>query len=417
MKLSTHYNKASVVISVSVLVVGAIVYFFTINYISQKQFDSDLGEEVSEVLEYINFHHQLPKPTDFDEDQTSFVKTDHTHFDTRFFDTVYTASKNKIEDGRAVEAMIPFNNQHYKMVIVISKESTQYLVQIITIITLGLMATLLLVIFLTNRYILSDLWQPFYNTLSEIKLFNVSDSSKFKSTDSKVDEFKELNVAVQEMSGRAKNDFQNLKHFTENASHEMLTPLAVITTKLDILIQDENLTDTQLNHIRDIYSSINKSTRLNQSLLLLIKIDNHLINDEELINLKGFLISKAMQFQELMRGQNIDLSYKLIEKQVSASKYLLDILLNNLLSNAIKHNHPGGKINITLYNNQLIIKNTGKLMPLAGDVIFDRFYKGSDSQGTGLGLTLVKNICQYHQYDVSYAYAVGRHAFTITFES
>jgi signal transduction histidine kinase len=418
MKLSAHYNKASILITVSVLIAGAIIYFFTIKYIAEKQFDNDLSEEVSEVLEYINFHHQLPTPADFDEDQTSFTKTNLKQFGTRFIDTVYTPPKaKKTQDGRAVEALIPFKGDHYKMLIIISKEGTQYLVQIITIITLILMISLLIILFLTNRYILNGLWKPFYNTLQEIKAFNLSDTLKLNLKDNKVDEFKELNEAVGEMAGRVKNDFQNLKHFTENASHEMLTPLAVITAKLDTLIQDETLRADQLDHINDIYASINKSTRLNQSLLLLAKMDNNLIRDDEPINLKNIVIAKAIQFQELLQNQNIELTYQLIDKPITASKYLIDILLNNLFSNALRHNYQNGKINIVLTPIELSIKNTGKNLKLDNNVIFDRFSKSSDSQGTGLGLTLVNNICQYYKFQLTYNYQDGLHVFTIKFNN
>jgi signal transduction histidine kinase len=217
------------------------------------------------------------------------------------------------------------------------------------------------------------------------------------------------------MSLRVTHEYLNLKEFTENASHEMMTPLAVVTTKLDTLIQDETLNAEQLAQITDIYSSINKSSRLNQSLLLLAKLENKLITDEVPINLEVVLSEKMLQFQELMQTKDLSFKPNLQAKQALASKYLIDILLNNLFSNAIRHNNPGGIIIIELNGGQLSIKNTGAAHSLDEQLIFERFQKGKESQGTGLGLTLVKNICQHYGYTVRYQYECGWHAFVLSF--
>jgi signal transduction histidine kinase len=195
----------------------------------------------------------------------------------------------------------------------------------------------------------------------------------------------------------------------------MMTPLAVVTTKLDTLIQDETLSAVQLAQIADIYSSVNKSSRLNQSLLLLAKLENKLITEEESVNIESTLVEKMLQFQELMQNRELSFQHHLQPKQILASKYLIDILLNNLFSNAIRHNIPGGIINIELNSEQLSIKNTGAANALNGQQIFERFQKGKDSQGTGLGLTLVKNICQLYGYVIQYEYETGWHKFVITF--
>jgi signal transduction histidine kinase len=205
-----------------------------------------------------------------------------------------------------------------------------------------------------------------------------------------------------------------MKQFTENASHEMMTPLAVVTTKLDTLIQDETLSAEQLAQITDIYSSINKSSRLNQSLLLLAKLENKLITDDEKIDLEVILREKMLQFQELVQAKELSLSCDLKPSQTIASKYLIDILLNNLFSNAIRHNNNGGNIIIELNGDLLLIKNTGADHALNGQLIFDRFRKGKESQGTGLGLTLVKNICQHYGYRIQYQYDSPWHTFMLS---
>jgi len=416
MKLSAHYNKASSIITIVVLLAGALIYFFAINYIALKQLDRDLSEEVAEVIGYINLNGKLPKPIDFDEDQTKFVKTDIVNFETRFFDTVYNNPKEKnTEPGRAVRVLISLEGKHYLTTITLSKEGTQFLVQIIALITLLLMAGLLIILFLTNRYVLGGLWKPFYATLTELKDFNLSDQKDLLLSASKVDEFNELNDAVSSMASRVKTDYLHLQQFTENASHEMMTPLAVITSKLDTLIQDESLKHEQFEQINDIYAATGKLSRLNQSLLLLVKIENNLVDDAELLSLKELISQKTRQFNELLLTKDIQLSQYMAEKYVTASKYLTDILLNNLFSNAIRHNTYQGLIIITLTTDKLVFQNTGGEKPLNTDVLFERFQKGQKSEGTGLGLTIVKNICKLYNWDITYTFENSFHNFQISF--
>lgn len=293
MKLSAHYNKASIIITISVLFIGAIIYFFTINYIAKNQLDLNLIEEIDGIKNYIKVNNKLPQQVDFDEDLVTFVKTDKQQLKQHFFDTVYNNPKEKKKEaGRAISCMVLDNGNNYLTTLIVSREDTEYLVQIIGLITLALSVGLLLTLFITNRYILNGLWKPFYKTLAELKSFNISDDKTLSLKGTKVDEFNELNDTVQSMSLKAKNDFQTLKEFTENASHEMQTPLAVITSKLDTLIQDETLKAEQYEQINDIYASTNKLARLNQSLLLLVKIENNLIDDIDTFSLNTLVEDK-----------------------------------------------------------------------------------------------------------------------------
>jgi len=416
MKLAQHYTRTSVYVTLTVLVIGAVIYYFAINYIGTQQLDRALQQQLTEAEEYIRSNNGNPQQYDVDRDHAVFVKTNRQLLLKRFFDTTYFNPKEqRSEAGRAVEDLVKQKDSNYKVVITVSRAGQKNLIELISIITLVLLAGLLAVLFVINKYMLNGLWKPFQLTLNEIKKFNIADVDQFKGKPSKVDEFTELNEAIREMSLRVTHDYLNLKQFTENASHEMMTPLAVVTTKLDTLIQDETLSADQLGQIADIYSSINKSSRLNQSLLLLAKLENKLVTEEEPIKLEMIIETKILQFQELIEKKELTIRYTLHHKQIVASKYLVDILLNNLLSNAIRHNVPGGSIIIDLNSDQLSIRNTGTANTLSGLQIFERFQKGKDSQGTGLGLTLVKNICQLYGYTIQYEYEPGWHKFAVSF--
>ncbi len=416
MKLSTHYNKASIFVSIAILIVSGVLYYLIINYIARQQLDRDLGEEVEEVVKYVNIHQKLPTPIEFDEDVTTYEKTTKTDFEPQFFDTPFkNLNEKKVEPGRALSVMMKVADDRYIVTIVESRESAEYLIQVVFLITTVLTALLLFVLAIINRFVLRDLWRPFYHILNQVTIFNVASTKVIDNVPSKVDEFHDLSDAVSKMSSRVLSDYMGLKSFTENASHEMMTPLAVITSKLDVLIQDETLKHEQLSQITDIYGAANKLARLNQSLLLLVKIDNDLIKNKEHLSIQALIFEKARQLAELINNKKIDLQLTLENLDVNASRYLMEILVNNLFSNAIRHNTTGGQIKIEIKGRQLLFQNSGEHGCLNEEMIFKRFYKGTLSDGTGLGLSIIENICSLYDFKVVYRYAGNLHQFQLTF--
>ena len=95
---------------------------------------------------------------------------------------------------------------------------------------------------------------------------------------------------------------------------------------------------------------------------------------------------------------------------------VVSILLNNLLKNSYVHNIQGGKIQVEITEDRLLMKNTSNLGKLDGKQIFDRFYQGSKKEGsTGLGLALVKSICDANKLNIRYYYLEDFHCFEIYF--
>ncbi|MFD2874002.1 sensor histidine kinase [Mucilaginibacter ximonensis] len=413
-KLSARYNKATLVITIVVLLITGAVYYALINYIVNKQLDRDLIEELTEIRDFVKQNKHLPQQLDFEGDQTAFTPTTRQESSITFYDTPYYKRNNKTEAGRAVKAFITLHGKNYVATVTISKEGSENIAQLIIGVTILLTAVLIIILALTNRYIFSGIWQPFYDILQELKAFNIADSENIKTNSSNIEEFRELNDAVATMSTRVKTDYQNLKTFAENASHEMLTPIAVINSKLDTLIQDEQLRDEQFAQISHIYAATNKLSRLNQSLLLLVKIDNHLINEVSTFNLKNVIVQKERQLQELVQSKGITLIDLLDDKEITASQYLIEILINNLFNNAIKHNVTKGQLYIRLSKRELVFENSGSAA-LNDAEIFERFKRGSNSDGTGLGLTIAKNICAQYGYQLTYRFENQMHRFSVIF--
>ena len=217
------------------------------------------------------------------------------------------------------------------------------------------------------------------------------------------------------MAEKAKTDYTSLKTFTENASHELMTPIAVINSKLDTLIQTDNFDTKQSKLLNDLYSAVSRLNRLNQSLLLLVKLENNLLQEQQQLNLRLLLSELLVQFEEIFFAKKLTVSCNLNDKEITGSKYLAEILLSNLLSNAIRHNKPGGTIAVTLTGERLTIKNTGEIGPLPAGSVFNRFYKSSGSEGSGLGLTISRQICENLSFRLDYGFQDGLHIFTVDF--
>ncbi|WP_121812253.1 sensor histidine kinase [Mucilaginibacter kameinonensis] len=416
MKLATQYTRVSMLTSLVVLLIAGGIYYFAISYIADQQFDRDLAEELGEMNEFIQQHHRLPKPFEFDSYQAKFEPVGQLMAPPRLTDTLISSSRtSKTASARAIIAIVRLDKTNYRMTIVESKETTDDLVQIIFLITILLIGLLLLALLLANRFLLRGLWQPFYHLLDRLLAFSLTGKVGNSVPETNVDEFRELHAAINAMEEKAGSEYLALKAFTENASHEMMTPIAVITSKLDNLVQDESLTEEHLAQLQDIYNAGNKLSRLGQSLLLLVKIDHQLFKDAVEVHVELALADKVGQFAEITSKKSIVVTSKTESVTVTASPYLIDILLNNLLGNAIRHNNNYGQIRINLNKEQLSIANTGLPNKLDADKIFERFEKSPASEGTGLGLTIARNICEGYGWKLDYSFNNPYHTFTIRF--
>jgi signal transduction histidine kinase len=212
-------------------------------------------------------------------------------------------------------------------------------------------------------------------------------------------------------------DYQTLKDFADNASHEMQTPLAIINSKLDLMIQEQHLSERQMSQLQAMYDAVGRLSKLNQSLLLLTKLENNQFAHTSPVQLDSLIRQKWVQFEDLIEAKRLRVSLDLQPVLVNMNEYLADILLNNLFSNAIRHNTADGSIEIGLSNGQLSISNTGSALHFDRAGIFDRFAKNNYSEGTGLGLAISRQICDNHHFSISYSFREPVHSFAILFNT
>lgn len=264
-------------------------------------------------------------------------------------------------------------------------------------------------------------FRPFYHTISVLRHFKLGSRSDLELGKSGTREFKELNDILEQLMHKARDDYRNLKEFSENASHEMQTPLAVAKGKLELLMQSGNLVEEQKQLINSAYNAMTHLSKMGRSLSLLTKIENREFSDFKEIDLSEIIRGAIFDFQELLSLKNISLDHNLQEGPeviVKSDPVLIRTLIINLFQNAIRHNLPKGSIQIHLTESKLCISNTGA--PLKGDaaLMFRRFTKSDQSSGTvGLGLAIVKKICDVSDFVIDYQYLEKQHKITVTFDA
>jgi signal transduction histidine kinase len=254
--------------------------------------------------------------------------------------------------------------------------------------------------------------------LSDIEAFNIRNSKipSFPAND--IREFSQLDKAVETLIANSVQAYRIQKEFTENASHEMQTPLAVFQSKLDIMLQQQDLSESQMQIMQSLYEATSRLTRMNKNLLLLAKIDNLQFLDTQDLNVAEILGNALSFLMEQSEANHIRTAINISNKglTVQANKTLLESLINNLITNAIKHNISDGNLSIELEQNRLIVSNTGAEKSLNQEMLFRRFGRRNEKvKGNGLGLAIVKQICIQYGWDITYDYENGIHRFSVVF--
>ncbi|HXB91619.1 MAG TPA: HAMP domain-containing sensor histidine kinase [Puia sp.] len=426
MKLFVRYSRVNIIASILALLVGSIGYYFMVRYILIRELDDTLKIEEAEILDNVRTRDRLPEPANYRDQQILYVPAPGP-VERKFVHTTQSDlpgprrsegrrnHHHQNEPYRQLIFSVRVGGIYYTVSVSKSEEEMEDLLWMIMLITAGMILLLLGILFLANRLLLRRIWQPFYRTLDGIRRFNLSSRQALPAGTSDIEEFNNLEEAVGQMTTKIMKDYEMLRNFADNASHEMQTPLAILNSKLDLMIQDPLLEERHHLPIQAMYDAIGRLRQLNQSLLLLTRIENNQFAHTESIDFSAVVGAKLIQMEDLTRDRHLQVNAELNECHLPVNAYLADILLNNLLLNAIRHNEDGGRIDIRLRPDSLRISNTGPALLIDPATIFDRFTKGPHSGGTGLGLAIVRQIADSYRFELCYSYSDALHIIDIRF--
>lgn len=335
----------------------------------------------------------------------------------RYIDsTIYIAEKHETEPARVLKTFFRDEKQHYYELLVatptIEKDDLQQaILEWLTI----LWITLLLVVFVVNISMFRRNMRPLYILLNWLDKYRLGAINEPLKNNTSIVEFRKLNEAAVRNAHRAEDLYQEQKKFIGNASHEIQTPLAICRNRLELLLEDDTLTEKQIDEIDKVLQTLAGITRLNKSLLLLSRIENNQYSDTELINVNVIITHLLDNFKDIYEHLNLNISFK--EKQpflLQINETLASVLVANILKNAFVHNVKNGKIQIITEKNYLIVRNTGIDKELDTARIFERFYHSENKEGsTGLGLSILKSICKLYNFKCTYSYEEKMHQFSL----
>lgn len=415
MKLFTKYNRVNIGATILVFLIGSIGFYFALHYVLIRQLDDSLKAEQQEVVSYVAQHNELP-----------FIQnTKHQWIDIkpgavpqlhRWPQSVeiYNPREQEQETVRQLVFGIAAGGKAYRVTVNKSVTETEDLLQLIILVTVTMIFLLLLFNYIINRRLVKKIWQPFYNSIDAIGLYRLQTALQLPA--SNIEEIKLLNESVNAMTDRIRHDYQALRSLTENASHEMQTPLAVIHSKVEALMQEMQMSESSLLHLTTIENAAQKLSKLHQSLLLLTKLENRQFLSNEQVNLAAIVRNKVSEWEELLESRGILMTLHCDEVTLPFHQHLAEIMVGNLFNNAVRHTPPGKRIDIVLEPNSFVITNDAAGGALDATKIFQRFYKAdTGTEGTGLGLAIVQEICHLAGFNIQYHYSHQRHEFRINF--
>jgi len=331
--------------------------------------------------------------------------------------TIFDMQEKEFVDYRFYVSYIKKQNQVYKITLAKNQHiKEEFFENVLSII--GLILTLIIVVFIVANWFISKMiWKPFFKTLTQLKSYSISEHKKFVFDPSNIFEFNALNSVLSEMTNTIYQSYEKQKEFTENASHEMQTPIAILKGNIEMLMQSENLDERDMGYIEGIELGLTKLSRLNSTLLLLAKIENKQSQSRISVNLSNVIHQILEQFNDALEFRKIEVEITLpIDFEIHIDPILVEILFSNLIQNAIRHNIEGGKIFIHNLNKSVMILNSGKPLNFESSELYDRFKKSNDSiESTGLGLAIVKSILNSYGNTIEYFYENELHIFRMNF--
>ncbi|WP_169728059.1 sensor histidine kinase [Pontibacter actiniarum] len=307
------------------------------------------------------------------------------------------------------------NGQNYRITVMDSHVGWEEFSKTISWVFAGMALLLIVAGAVINYMAARTIWKPFFQNLNTLKQFTLSTPKPVQLKRSNIQEFEELRNVLEEMTRSSWQEYTSLREFTENASHETQTPLAIIRSKLDRLSQYP-VSEEMAAHIVHAKSGVERLSRMNKNLLLLAKLENNAFTEKQELDFRQVVIGQAEQMEELFTLRELQLSLNCEPVTVRANLFLVETLVSNLLANALRYTPQHGSVEMELNATAFTVRNSGPEAKLPQEQLFKRFKKGEqNSASNGLGLAIVQEIGKAHGWQVTYTYQQAQHRFSVRF--
>jgi len=391
------------------MVAGAALLYFTIKKVIYRQVDNSLLTEKTIIEDQIKQTDTIP---DFEATFGHQIEVKLLTYHVRSYQSI---KDTDIYDPTS-DSFIPFRYIYYSsnttakkgFIITIFQRISEKneLLQDIGLYMFFLFFSLLLISILINYLIARRLWKPFYESVIIAGKFDIQSDIPLNLPETDINEFNQLNEVFNNMTRKMRIDYLNLKEFSENASHEIQTPLAVIRSKADLLMQQKNLNKDSINLVKSINEATTRLFKLNQGLLLISKIENQVFHEKKLVSLKRIAEIGLDNYREIMQLKKISVEIDATDDAlVEMNEVLAEVMISNLLSNAVRFNIDGGFIKCHIDNRYLTFTNTGLPISANPEELFVRFHKNNNNpQSVGLGLSIVRKITESYGMVITYSF-------------
>ncbi len=405
-------------ISLFIFLFGMVAFY----YVLREQVDQNINLELEKRKKSINKEldsaHSKINPAVNLSEKVLITPLDKPRPLISFSDTLlFNPDENKYSIYRQLGFVKVIGDQTYFIQIFKPLEETDRLIVRIVIMMNLLIIIIIITLLIANRHSSLQDWKVFYDSIDKINKYDVNSLEAFTLKHSDIKEFSDLNKVLLTMTERIKNDYLNLKEYIENASHEIQTPLAIINSKMELLMQWGDMKEKQYKIVADAYEASNRLSRLNKTLILLAKIENRQFPESNPVNPAIMINHQLESLEDLILSKKIRVT-KHFEDDVTfqINPYLAEILLVNLIKNAVRHNITGGDLIIELSKHRLEIANSGPPLQMDPELLFKRFHKASSSpESLGLGLAIVQKICTIYGFKIRYSYKNEMHVMHVEF--
>jgi len=419
MKLLTKSTLLIATLSLFLFFFMGVIFFQVLKNMSISDLNRELGDLKELVMNYMGEGSPDELKALPGIDSISVKKAEKPEQGEDIFgDTLmYDGKEEQFKTYRYIQFLNDEGDKAYLVKIYKSTTPTDKLVERVTLLMTLMVILFLAGIFILNRFIFASLWGDFFVAIEKLKQFETTKEPIILG-EQDIEEFDELKQALELMTRRLAKDYRELKEYTDHTTHELQTPLAVIKSKTELLIQSTNLGAAEMKCLQAINTSVNQLSRLNSTLTLITRIENRQFTEKNEIGLTELLDRHLELLEEHinLREIKVEKVYHKGEQVLFMDQGLADLLVANLLKNAIVHNTEGGRIVLETRSDSFVIKNDGPPLTFGQEELFTRFVRGARKSGNiGLGLSLVKKVCENYKFSINYSFDNQQHTFTVAF--